>query len=73
MQSLWLHLKDEDFQALDLPDKFEDFTNKTEAKLRKLLEQVVTAADSSGYDGQVGDEGEGGDLYHGVAGGGLGL
>ena len=38
---------------MDLEERIEDFETKTEKKMRKLVEQVITAADNNGYDGNV--------------------
>ena len=72
LQSLWLHLKDEEFNKMELEERKEEFENKTGSKLRKLIEQVVTAADSNGYDGNV-TEVITYLLYYCLAGGWLGL
>ena len=72
LQSLWLHLKDEEFNKMELEERKEEFENKTGRKLGKLIEQVVTAADSNGYDGNV-TEVITYLLYYCLAGGWLGL
>ena len=69
---MWLHLKDEEFNKMELEERKEEFENKTGRKLRKLIEQVVTAADSNGYDGNV-TEVIPYLLYYCLAGGWLGL
>ena len=46
-------MKDEEFNKLELQERMKDFENKTEKKLKKLVEQVVAAADTNGYDGNV--------------------
>lgn len=69
---MWLHLKDEEFNKMELEERKEEFENKTGRKLRKLIEQVVTAADSNGYDGNV-TEVITYLLYYSLAGGWLGL